>query len=184
MVGQKYLEHCGKMTINSATNLTCVIDFKQGGMWGASNAVSGVIQSSNGSVLTRIEGRWDDQLTQAIDKSHLKVLWRMTPFPRNATEYYGFTSFGVTLNEITSDLEGKLPPTDSRYRPDVRALEDGDMDGAEAAKVEVEEKQRDRRRQGKEPLPRWFKEAGGEWTYTGEYWERRDQGWEGINKLW
>lgn len=67
------------------------------------------------------------QICQMLDPSHFRVLWKRVPFPKDHPEYYGFTKYGITLNEITADLVGKLPPTDSRYRPDVNALENGHL---------------------------------------------------------
>ena len=185
MMGTKYLEHSGKMVIqNTTTGGRCVLDFKESGYWGVPNQVAGTVICPNGQTTAFLEGKWDEQITQKLDASHLKVLWRMTPFPRNAPEYYGFTSFGITLNEITPDLEGKLPPTDSRLRPDVRALEEGHLDLAEAEKIRIEEMQRERRRRGEERKPRWFKKVGEEWEYVGGYWELRAQGWKDIDPLW
>lgn len=187
MMGTKYLEHCGKMTIQNTTDgATCVLDFKQSGYWGASNEVSGMILSPSRDVTARIEGKWDEQIAQVLDSSYLHVLWRITPFPKESPQYYGFTAFGMTLNEISSDLEGRLPPTDSRFRPDVLALEHGDDDGAEAQKARVEEMQRDRRRRGVDRAPRWFKEDGDGWTYVGGYWEARAKGWKDtpVESLW
>lgn len=187
MMGTKYLEHCGKMTIkNTVSGASCVIDFKQTGYWGASNEVAGAIISRSGDVCAHIEGKWDDQIVLALDSSHLRVLWRITPFPKQTMEYYGFTAFGITLNEITSDLEGRLPPTDSRFRPDVRALEEGNVDEAEAHKTRLEELQRDRRRRGADRTPRWFKQVGENWIYKGGYWEERATGWKFflVEPLW
>ncbi|TFK76896.1 hypothetical protein BDN72DRAFT_890690 [Pluteus cervinus] len=187
MVGTKYLEHCGQMSIENHTgSLRCILDFKQGGYWSTPNVVSGTIQDSSGDVLCQLEGKWDDQMAQTLDSSHFRVLWRATPFPKNTHEFYGFTSFGITLNEITNDIVKKLPPTDSRYRPDVRALEEGDPDTAEAEKLRVEELQRERRRLGKERQPRWFKQVGEEWEYVGGYWEAREKGWkeDRVDPLW
>ncbi|KAG2146531.1 Oxysterol-binding protein-domain-containing protein [Suillus bovinus] len=181
MMGTKYLEHCGKMTIENTTNgATCVLDFKQSGYWGASNEVSGIILSPSRDITARIEGKWDEQVAQALDSSYLHVLWRMTPFPKESPQYYGFTAFGMTLNEITSDLEGRLPPTDSRFRPDVRALEHGNGDEAEASE------DTDRRRRGVNRVPRWFKQDGDGWTYVGGYWEARAKGWKDtpVEPLW
>jgi len=186
-MGTKYLEHCGKLTIeNTTTKALCVLDFKQGGLWGASNVVSGTISSPSGEVVSELEGKWDDHFSQTVDYSNFRILWRMNAFPKNAQEFYGFTSFGITLNEITNDLEGVLPPTDSRYRPDVRALEEGNLDEAELEKLRVEEMQRDRRKRQLEREPRWFKQVGDDWIYTGGYWEGRERGWEGvrIDNLW
>lgn len=187
MMGTKYLEHCGKMTIkNTVGGVSCVVDFKQTGYWSASNEVAGVVLSTSGDVCARIEGKWDDQIVLALDPSHLRVLWRITPFPKQNVEYYGFTAFGITLNEITSDLEGKLPPTDSRFRPDVRALEEGNIDEAEAQKTRLEESQRERRKRGADRTPRWFKQVGEDWKYKGGYWEARATGWKetSTEPLW
>lgn len=40
---------------------------------------------------------------------------------------YNFTSFAMTLNELEPDMERLLPPTDCRLRPDIRAMESGDI---------------------------------------------------------
>ncbi|THH31978.1 hypothetical protein EUX98_g2202 [Antrodiella citrinella] len=182
MMGTKYLEHTGKMTIdNQTTGMRCVLDFKEGGYWGPANVIVGSVLSPSGETQMVLEGKWDETVAQKLDSSHYRLLWKINPFPRNAPEYYGFTSFGITLNEITPDLEGHLPPTDSRLRPDVRALEEGRVDVAEEEKLRVEELQRDRRKRGADRQPRWFKQVGEEWQYVGGYWEQRAQGWKDIN---
>ncbi|KAH9944530.1 Oxysterol-binding protein-domain-containing protein [Epithele typhae] len=185
MMGTKYLEHVGKLEIkNTTSGDSCTLDFKEGGYWGPANVVTGTLSSASGSIVASLEGKWDEQMARKIDSSHLHVLWRITPFPKNANEYYGFTSFGITLNEITPDLEGRIAPTDSRYRPDVRALENGDLNVAEAEKVRVEELQRSRRAKGEERGPRWFKQVNEEWIYVGGYWEQRQKGWSEVEPLW
>ncbi|KAI0095308.1 Oxysterol-binding protein-domain-containing protein [Irpex rosettiformis] len=185
MMGTKYLEHAGKMTIqNVSTKARCVLEFKESGYWGPVNQVEGTVFSPKGQAVSQLEGKWDEVMVQKLDMQHLRVLWRITPFPRNVSDYYGFTAFGITLNEITSDLVGRLPPTDSRLRPDVRALEEGDVDLAEDEKHRVEELQRERRRQGQERKPRWFKKVGEEWQYVGGYWEERAHGWKSVENLW
>lgn len=187
MVGTKYYEHCGEMTIeNVNTRLCCTLNLQQNGYWGPTNVVSGTIHGADGEDIGHLEGKWDDQICQMLDSFHFRVLWKMAPFPKDSTQYYGFTSYGMTLNEMTSDLVGKLPPTDSRYRPDVNALENGQIDLAEEEKVRVEQLQRDRRNNGKDAQPRWFKQVGDEWQYTGEYWDARGRGWneENNSHLW
>jgi len=37
----------------------------------------------------------------------------------------------INLNYIDEELAAKLPPTDSRRRPDMRAMENGDYETAE-----------------------------------------------------
>ena len=187
VLGTKYLEHCGKLTIDNRTSKAyCVLDFKQSGYFVASNTVSGTVHAPSGATVAELEGKWHEQMVRKVDASHFRILWRASPPLKDADEYYGLTSFGITLNEITSDLVGVLPPTDSRYRTDVQALEEGDIVTAEAEKTRIEEMQRERRRRQADQTPRWFKQVGEEWIYGGLYWEQRARGWEGskIDRLW
>ena len=62
---------------------------------------------------------------------HSKVLWQVDPRPENSQRFYNFSQFTMGLNEMTPNYLGKervLPPTDCRQRPDIRALEDGDLE--------------------------------------------------------
>lgn len=175
------------MTIeNKTTGLHCVLDFKQNGYWGPSNIVAGTIFSANDDAVSQLEGKWDDQMSRTLDASRYQILWKINPFPKHTQEYYGYSAFTFTLNEIAQDMVGKLPPTDSRYRPDVRALENGQLDLAEEEKLRVEQLQRERRNSGKDRPPRWFKQVGDQWEYVGGYWEGRARNWKGedIPTLW
>lgn len=62
----------------------------------------------------------------------------------------------MTLNEMP-DIKppDKLCPTDSRFRPDIRKLELGDIDGAALEKTRLEEKQRDARKAMKARKEEW-----------------------------
>ena len=55
---------------------------------------------------------------------------------------YNFTNFTLQLNHLPPALKNKLPPTDSRFRPDQRALEVGDLVKAAEEKARLEDKQR------------------------------------------
>lgn len=72
-------------------------------------------------------------------------------------QFYQFTYFAMSLNEIPPDIKPPktLCPTDSRLRPDVRKLESGDIDGAAAEKTRLEEKQRDTRKAMKSRKEEW-----------------------------
>lgn len=61
----------------------------------------------------------------------------------------------MSLNELERDMKGQLCPTDSRLRPDVRMLEQGDIDGAAAEKTRLEEKQRTSRKALKKSSEAW-----------------------------
>jgi hypothetical protein len=115
--------------------------------------------------------------------SEALMLWRRAELPEKQTRY-GLTAFATTLNEITPGLRGKLPPTDSRLRPDQRHLENGEYDAANFEKLRLEQKQR-RARNVQESgwQPRWFRKGKGKDTYeyVGGYWEAREKGrWDGC----
>ncbi|XP_066591577.1 oxysterol-binding protein-related protein 2 isoform X2 [Prorops nasuta] len=111
------------------------------------------------------------------------TLWEAAPRPSKSSEYYQFTTFAMSLNELEQGMGSRLCPTDSRLRPDIRKLEMGDQDGAAAEKARLEEKQREVRKNRKhkkeaEWTPRWFQFAINpytgleDWLYRGGYWDR------------
>ncbi len=55
--------------------------------------------------------------------------------------------FTLQLNYLPEHLKSSLPPTDSRWRPDQRALEDGDLALAARQKNLLEVRQRKTRRE-------------------------------------
>ena len=83
----------------------------------------------------------------------------------DAMQQYGFTEFAMSLNELTREQLRNLPPTDSRLRPDTRALEDGDGHRANVSKAKIEEqnrrldKERKKKKETHEPL--WFEKRDG-----------------------
>uniref|UniRef100_A0A0L8FQ03 Oxysterol-binding protein n=1 Tax=Octopus bimaculoides TaxID=37653 RepID=A0A0L8FQ03_OCTBM len=70
------------------------------------------------------------------------LLWKAFPRPETTNQFFSFTLYAMMLNELTDNLKDRLPPTDSRLRPDIRLLEQGDIDGAAIEKNRLEEKQR------------------------------------------
>lgn len=183
----------------SVSPLSCTLEFKPGGFWGTRDEVVGRITINAPFDVTapvELRGRWNQSFSRLLDPSgsHLHVLWRAAPFPLNAPQYYGFTQFAIQLNEITPDIERVLPPTDSRWRPDQRALEEGRVEEADREKARIEQAQRERRKRremrSEEWKPRWFHPVRGEdgseeWAYSGGYWEARESGyWEGLEELW
>lgn len=53
----------------------------------------------------------------------------------------------MALNEMPpADLAQKLCPTDSRLRPDIRLMEEGQIERAAEEKTRLEEKQREARK--------------------------------------
>ncbi len=80
--------------------------------------------------------------------------------PEDYELYYGFTRFAIELNDIDKEQVLHYPPTDTRFRPDQRMLEEGKMHEAETEKIRLEQTQRERRKKREEEnvlySPRWF----------------------------
>uniref|UniRef100_A0A7N9B1F5 Oxysterol-binding protein n=1 Tax=Mastacembelus armatus TaxID=205130 RepID=A0A7N9B1F5_9TELE len=122
----------------------------------------------------------DAETVQVIPGSEL--IWKITPRPDNSAKFYAFSTFAMQLNELTKSMEGVIPPTDSRLRPDICAMENGDIDLASAEKKRLEEKQRmarkNRNKATEEWKTRWFQQGPNphnkaqDWLYLKGYWDR------------
>ncbi|OAX82136.1 hypothetical protein ACJ72_03519 [Emergomyces africanus] len=205
ITGNPTVDNYGPMEIkNWTTGEVCILDFKPRG-WKASSAyqVSGKVMDSEGFTKWSIGGRWNDKiyarhtpgyqgsvtpphddLPRQPESTQAFLVWQCNPRPTGIP--FNLTPFVLTLNAIPDNLKHHLPPTDTRLRPDQRAMEDGEYDFAATEKHRVEEKQRAKRRereaQGEEFEPKWFTkgkcEITGEeyWVHNGKYWKCRDAG--------
>ncbi|KAE8145062.1 oxysterol binding protein [Aspergillus avenaceus] len=200
IAGEKYVEPVGEMSVvNETTGQKSVSTFKAGGMFsGRSEEVTTKAVDSNGRELPLgLTGTWVSMLQMTKNGSATGPIWEAGSLVPNAPKHYGLTSFAATLNEITPIEDHKIPATDSRLRPDQRALEGGDVDRAEDVKVKLEEAQRSRRREmesaGQTWTPRWFtrvdddlegNEGEAVWRLKSgkeSYWEERARGtWTGV----
>ena len=209
IAGEKYIEPVGAMTIdNEATGEHAIVTFKSKGIWsGRSEDVIVQTFDSQGEELPLgLVGKWTSSLcitenssssSASLSKSDSPpLIWSVFDLVPDVAKRYGFTTFAASLNEITPLESGKLPPTDSRLRPDQRAAEDGDFDAAESLKARLEEAQRARRKvmdEGQtEWTPRWFERGEGVegeevWVAKGGrdgYWECRATGrWDGVERV-
>lgn len=71
------------------------------------------------------------------------VVWEedKQKIPMNAPQQYDFNhEFSLGLNELSEEMNEVLPKTDSRFRPDQRALEQGDSEKAQQEKLRLEQK--------------------------------------------
>uniref|UniRef100_G3NQ09 Oxysterol-binding protein n=1 Tax=Gasterosteus aculeatus aculeatus TaxID=481459 RepID=G3NQ09_GASAC len=113
------------------------------------------------------------------------LLWRIDARPPQSAEMYNFTHFAMSLNELQPGMEAFLAPTDCRFRPDIRAMENGKMDEASKEKERLEEKQRasrkERAKNEEEWTTRWFQMGTNPytnsqgWLYSGGYFNRKYQ---------
>ena len=204
IAGEKYIEPVGSMTVtNETTGEHATVTFKPGGMFsGRSEDVAAQTFSATGDELPQgLLGKWTSSLslTSASNPSSSEPpIWTASALRPETSKRYGLTLFAASLNEITALEAQNLPPTDSRLRPDQRALEENEFERAEELKARLEEAQRRRRKdmeeQGREWTPRFFArvdgvgEVGEEvWRLRGGregYWEERSRrGWDGVERI-
>ncbi|KAJ8284575.1 hypothetical protein COCON_G00034250 [Conger conger] len=184
---QRYLEHYGEVIIRNlnSTVCTCKITFAKSSYWGSdnhTNEVQGTVLDQAGTVIHQFGGLWHEGIfcdTLPVPQ----CIWKPTPQPSENFAYYGFSRFAMEMNELTPELLPLLPATDTRLRPDQRMLEEGKVEEAEKKKDEVENKQRDRRKEmakrGEEHIPCFFRkaiDAAGRdvWLTNGTYWKLRE----------
>ena len=53
------------------------------------------------------------------------IIWNMAPMIHKANQQYYLTELGLMLNYINPELQRHLPPTDTRFRNDLRLYEQG-----------------------------------------------------------
>lgn len=220
ITGSPTVDNYGIMEVkNWTTGEVCTLDFKKMG-WKTSTSyqVVGRVADKDGKTRWSIGGRWNDKiyarLTPGFEDSALSpthpdhkdlaasgrantmgssqafLVWEANARPQGIP--FNLTPFVVTLNAISPSLQPYVAPTDTRLRPDQRAMEDGEYDFAATEKNRLEEKQRAKRRwreaRGEEFVPRWFAKrkcpTTGEhyWQFNFEYWKVRKAVAEGGAK--
>ncbi|XP_070097419.1 oxysterol-binding protein-related protein 6 isoform X25 [Equus przewalskii] len=196
--GRRWIEHYGEVTIRNTKSSVCIckLTFVKVNYWNSNvNEVQGVVMDQEGKVVHRLFGKWHEGLYCGVAPS-AKCIWRPGSMPTNYELYYGFTRFAIELNELDPVLKDLLPPTDARFRPDQRFLEEGNVEAAAAEKQRVEELQRSRRRymeeNNLEHRPKFFKKVSDAnqreaWVSNDTYWElRKDPGFSKVDSpvLW
>ncbi|CAJ1928387.1 unnamed protein product [Sphenostylis stenocarpa] len=194
ILGKIYCDHHGNMDIRGNRKYSCRLKFKEQTILDRNpRQVHGYVEDVTGKKVATLFGKWDDSMYYMSGNVNVKpkdfsspnacLLWKRSMPSPNLTRY-NLTPFAITLNELTPGLKEKLPPTDSRLRPDQRHLENGEYDKANLEKQRLEKRQRmSRKIQEKGWKPRWFRREGenGTFRYIGGYWEARELGsWDGC----
>jgi len=153
ILGKLYCDHYGTMRIQGNREYSCKLKFKEQSIIDRNpHQVQGVVQDRSGRTIATLFGKWDESMhyvmgdcfgkgkgSEQFSEAHL--LWKRSKPPKFPTRY-NLTRFAITLNELTPGLKEKLPPTDSRLRPDQRCLENGEYERANAEKLRLEQRQR------------------------------------------
>ncbi|KAA8529674.1 hypothetical protein F0562_034226 [Nyssa sinensis] len=195
ILGKIYCDHYGTMRIRGSGNYSCKLKFKEQSIIDRNpHQVHGFVQDNrSGEKVAMLVGKWDEAMYYVLGDPTTKpkgydpmtealMLWERDKFVTKTR--YNLTPFAISLNELTPGLLERLPPTDSRLRPDQRHLENGEYELANAEKLRLEQLQRQARKlQERGWQPRWFQKdkEDGCYRYVGGYWEAREKrNWEAI----
>lgn len=184
IAGERYVEPTGTTTVEYSENpqVTALIEFKAGGMF---SGRSEEVKITSGKIV--YEGKWTESMYEGN-----RQVWAVKPMVENASKHYGWPVFAAQLNEITELEKNRLPPNDSRLRPDLRIYEQQkDVEYAEKVKLNLEQKQRERRKElelaGKQHEPFFFvksNDSRGHYILrhgARNYWvQRQNQDWSSI----
>ncbi|BFZ54493.1 Oxysterol-binding protein 3 [Savitreella phatthalungensis] len=186
--GEKYVEPSGTMTIRNLVNGEYAhVEFlaAQGGMWGgggrSENVTVKAFSRGREPLPLSLQGKWTESLS--LTSGTCEVIWEAGKLVDDPGEHCGLTQFAAQLNEITPIEQARLPPTDSRLRPDLRARENADNKLAEQHKAQLEETQRQRRALNDKAdawfTPQWFEKQGQAYVFNqadSSYWNARKRG--------
>ena len=198
---------------NHTTGEYCILNFKARGWRSSSAyEIEGEVFNKNKERVWALGGHWNDSIyakrvtykdvedfsingknngkIKKINNKNVEsgpnydgekfLVWSANPRPDSP---FNLTQFAITLNAPQPHLLPWLAPTDTRLRPDQRAMENGEYDKAADEKHRVEEKQRAARRYRQENNikyePQWFTREVHPitkqpyWKFKGNYWSIR-----------
>lgn len=135
-----------------------------------------------------IKGNWNGYVNYCTpDGKNINNIWKIIEdkyLNNNQNEYY-LPNMSYNLNYLTEDMMKVLPPTDSRFRPDIREYEEGSNDKAAEIKTKMDKYNKEKfNKMEKENIlyqPNYFNEVydqnSGEYVYIykGGYWEDREK---------
>ncbi|KAJ8043715.1 Oxysterol-binding protein 1 [Holothuria leucospilota] len=211
IVGKLWVDLSGESEIyNHTTKECCRLVYKPSTYFARDTPrkVTGVVVDASGAARYIVSGTWDRKveiakvLNERLDKSGKgkpvyetgppQLVWQRKPPPSCSEKMYNMSEMALTLNE----LEPGVAPTDSRFRPDQRLMEDGHWNEANKEKLRLEEKQRAKRRKKEAEIaesggspevyrPNWFERRLDPYTntvayyFTEEYWKAKEKkDWE------
>ncbi|KAF1744618.1 hypothetical protein MXB_5034 [Myxobolus squamalis] len=208
VLGTLWIDQGGEFTVNNhSTGDIATVKFYPYTMFRSCDhkKVIGTVKDKDDQSRYSINGYWDKfiECSKLASKSaseeviiNKKMLWTPTPLPIGAEKMYHFSTFTCSLN----DPDPMVAPTDSRWRPDQRVMENGNFDLANKIKVQLEDSQRIRRKKILDEAinsgeatsettieeiqkPLWFKidptithAACPIYAYKGGYWEAKLKG--------
>ena len=145
-----YNDYSGITVIQNTTDTSyrCEIKFIEEG-WTPDSLgnIEGTVFKDYETIVYLLKGNWQKEIYMTDPDGNNRVdllkLDENQEYLKNTTESYVLPEFSCILNQITPELEKILPKNDSRFRLDIRLLEEKtETEEAQSYKLRYEEKQR------------------------------------------
>ena len=137
---------------------------------------------NNDKIIYLLGGNWKNSIymtdPDGNNKKDLLILDQKLNYLNNTSECYYLPEFTCDLNNLTEELEKSLPLNDSRFKKDIRFLEEGNIDEAQKYKEKYEEKQRRELNNDKHKILFFKEEYNSEteknyYVPNNQYWEMK-----------
>ena len=184
-----YNDYSGTTVIQNTTDTSyrCEIKFIEEG-WTPDSLgnIEGTVFKDYETIVYLLKGNWQKEIYMTDPEGNYRVdllkLDENQEYLKNTNESYAIPEFSCMLNQLTPELEKILPKNDSRFRLDMRLLEEKtETEEAQSYKLRYEEKQR-KELCGEEHKILFFNELLSPETEdkyyipNGKYWDYRREG--------
>jgi|LauGreDrversion4_2_1035121.scaffolds.fasta_scaffold420695_1 hypothetical protein len=112
----------GKSQIfNHTTGDIAELEWKERGWSGKPDRISAIVKSAGGEAMYKMHGVFTEAMyicDLADPEAQDEEVYRINPKSPNYEHMYFFSDYTLQINYLTPQLKERLPPTDSRLRPD------------------------------------------------------------------
>ena len=139
IMGQRYIEPTKQAKIvNLTTGEYAEAEYKPRGTFSTRpedlQFMSGFVKSKDGKPLYSFQGKYTEKMTVTDLKTRESfVTYERKYLPKTIQDpkkIYGYNLIALQLNSKSDELIAKLPPTDSRLRPDLNNWESANLEAA------------------------------------------------------
>ena len=179
-----YMDYYGDVLIQNINNpeYKCELKFiEEGWTPNSLGQFEGTVYN-NDKIIYLLGGNWKNNIymtdPDGNNKEVLLTLDENLSYLKNTSECYYLPEFTCDLNNLTEELKESLPLNDSRFKKDMRLLEEGNIEGAQTYKEKYEEKQRKELNNDKHKILFFKEEYDSEkeinyYVPNNQYWEMK-----------
>ena len=106
---------------NNITGEHAEIEFHRRSKLHAEGTFDGKIFDKDNKAVYEIFGStYDSMSIKNIETQEEEQIWQINSLIPKAAQQYYFNNLGILANHLSDAMKTQLPPSDSRFRPDIR----------------------------------------------------------------